>query len=115
MANTAFTQQALANDPQFRLRFLGLLTQMAAQILNTTIGQGSPPVTAGQQTYARSIVAAPQQFASTLIQYFVYRPNIFQSTVSVSIAEGSAIVSTDATDAAILSQLASDWPSISGA
>ena len=115
MANTALTQIALANDAQFRARFLGLLVQMAAQILDTAIGTGTPPVTGGQQTYARLIVANPQQYAATLVNYFVTRGNILGSNVTVAITEGQPVVSTDATDAAILSQIATDWPKISGA
>ncbi len=115
MANTALTQIALANDSQFRARFLGLLVEMAAQVLDTAIGSGTPPVTAGQQAYARLVIANPQQYASTLITYFVFRANILSSNVTVSITAGTPIVTTDATDAAISSQLATDWPKISGA
>ena len=115
MPNSALVMMALVNDGQFRQRFTGLLIQMAAQILNTTIGQGTPPVTSGQQTYARAIVQNPGQYVSSLIQYEVFRTNLIDSTVTVSVATGAPVVTTDATDAAMLSQLATDWPSLSGA
>lgn len=114
MANSALTQQALVNDSRFRARFNALLLQMCAQILNTPLGTGNPVVTAGQQTYARNIMAGTQQ-TQGLILYFAFRTNIFGSNVTCDIAEGFPVVSTDASDAAILSQLANDWPTISGA
>ncbi len=106
---------ALANDSGFRVRFTGLLLAMCSQVLNTTVGQGSPVVTAGQQTYARTIIASPQQFASTLILYFIHRVNISGTNIWVDISAGTADLYCDATDAAILSQLANDWAQISGA
>ncbi len=115
MANTAQTQIALANGSQFRARFLGLLVQAALQTLTTPVGQGNPPVTGGQQTYARLVLANPQQYAATLILTFVFRTNLFQSTVTVDIVEGVPIVRTDASDLAILGQIVTDWPLISGA
>jgi len=106
---------ALANDAGFRVRFTGLLEGIAAQYLNTAIGSGTPVVTAGHQAYARQVIANPGLFAGTLIQYFVHRTNIASAHIWVDISSGSPALYSDATDAAISSQLNSDWPSISGA
>jgi hypothetical protein len=112
---TALMLTALANDSSFRNRFMGLLEGMTAQILNTAIGSGTPPVTAGQQAYARLITANPQQYANTLILYFVHRSNLTGANIWVDISQGYPALFTDATDAAINAQIITDWPSISGA
>jgi hypothetical protein len=106
---------ALANDLGFRARFLGLLEAIVAQVLNTTVGQGTPVVTAGQQTYARSVLAAPQQYLATIILYEVQRTNIASTNIWVDLSSGTPALYCDVTDAAILSQLANDWAQISGA
>lgn len=105
---------ALANDTGFRVRFTGLLIAMAAQVLNTTVGQGSPVVTAGQQAYARTLIANPQTYAATLILYFIHRTNISSTNIWVDLSAGQPLLYCDATDAAVLSQLANDWAQISG-
>jgi hypothetical protein len=111
---TALMLNALAADPSFRNRFTGLLEAITAQILNTTVGTGSPVVTAGNQNYARLVLANPQQYAGTLILYFVHRGNISGANIWVDISQGFPALFTDATDAAMLAQLATDWTSIAG-
>jgi hypothetical protein len=106
---------ALAGDPFFLRRVTGILELMAAQIVNTTIGQGTPPVTAGQQAYARLIIASPAQYANTWTQYLVHRSNIIGANIWVDLSTGQPCLFSDATDAAIESQIISDWPSVSGA
>ncbi len=106
---------AWVNDSGGRIRFTGLLLAMAGQVLNTTVGQGSPVVTAGQQAYARQVLANPQQYASTLFLYFIHRTNISSTNLWVDLSGGVPLIYCDATDAAILSQLANDWAQISGA
>jgi hypothetical protein len=104
---------ALADSAGFQSRFRGLLATMTAQILNTAVGSGSPPVTAGQQTYARGLVSNPG-YATVLLAYFVHRPNLASANIWVDLSGGVCDLYSDATDAAILSQLATDWPSVSG-
>jgi hypothetical protein len=106
---------ALVNDAGFRLRFTGQLETIAAQYLNTAIGSGVPVVTAGHQAYARLVVANPDQYANTLIKYFIHRTNLSGANIWVDLSTGTPNLYLDATDAAIAAQLNTDWPSISGA
>ncbi len=105
---------ALATDFGFRTRFMGLYLSMCAQILNTTIGQGSPPVTAGNQTYARAVINNPLNYTATAILYFIHRTNISGANIWVDLSAGVVNLYCDATDAAILSQFATDWTSVAG-
>ncbi len=123
--NTALQMAALAVDAQFRARFQGLLIQMAAQILLGIGNAGTPGVigtgsssaaiTGGQQTYARAITNNPGQYLSSAILWIVVRGNLTGANLWVDLAEGSPHLYTDATDAAILAQLNSDWGFLAGA
>lgn len=115
LAPTSQMLSALVGDSGFRLRFLGLLETIAAQYLNTAVGTGTPVVTAGHQAYARLVVANPDQYANTLIKYFLHRTNLSGANIWIDISQGIPQLYLDATDAAITSQLNTDWPSISGA
>jgi hypothetical protein len=110
--STNNTQLALAADPAFRLRFKGLLLQITGQILDEAAG------TAGhtqRAVYARLVQTNIDTYVTILIQWFVMRTNLFGANTTVSIATGVPVVTTDATDAAILSQIATDWTEIAGA
>lgn len=112
MASTNNTQLALAADEGFRIRFKGLLLQIAGQILD------EDPATAGHGTrvaYARQVMTNPDTYTGLLAQWFVMRTNLFGANTTVSIATGVPVTSTDATDAAILSQIATDWSKVAGA
>lgn len=106
---------ALTNDAGFRIRFTGLFLAMCSQVLGTPVGTGSPIVTAGQQAYARLVIANPFQYATTLILFFVHRPNLANTNIWIDLSTGTTDLYCDVTDAAILSQLANDWALISGA
>jgi len=109
MANDAFTQQALANDPRFRLRILNALVTVAWQVLSEdggTVGH------AQRATYARQVLGMPTTFAAQLALSIVMRPNVNNFTTSYDFHEGAVISST--TDADIQSQISTDWSQLAG-
>jgi len=112
MPNDAFTQQALAADPRFRLRFKAALAVIAAQVLT------EDPGTVGHQqraVYARQVIGALDQFAANLVGFFVMRTNVFNFATSVALDQGTPVVSTLSGDADMQSQLATDWSMLAGA
>jgi hypothetical protein len=112
MANDAYTQQALANDARFRLRVKNALATMAWQVLN------EDPAAQGHQqraTYARQVLANLDGAAAYTAGWLVTRTNVIGATTSVALDQGQPVVQTDATDAALQSQLATDWSLIAGA
>lgn len=111
MANDNFTQAALANDPAFRRRLKGSLARIAFQVLTEV---GNPNHTA-RKAYALSVLANPDNAVSTLAGIFVFRTNLFTATTSVQFdGIGGVQVITAATDAALDSQLSTDWDNLSG-
>ena len=112
--NTSLTQQALANDGAFRARIKNALATIAWQVL------GEDPATTGhgaRTTYARQVLGALDQAASFTAGWIVVRPNVFQTNVTVGFdpVTTQIVVTTDATDAALQSQIATDWSLIAGA
>lgn len=112
MANDAYTQQALAADPRFRLRVKAALAVIAWQVLN------EDPGTVGHQqraVYARTVLGALDQAAANLVGSLVMRTNVFNFATSVSLDLGTPAVSTASGDADLQSQLATDWTNLAGA
>ncbi len=112
MANDSFSQQALANDPRFRQRVKNALAIIAWQVLN------EDPVTTGhvaRAAYARTVINSLDAAAAGAAGWLVTRTNINGANTTVALVQGVPIVSTDATDAAINSQIATDWQLLSGA
>lgn len=108
MAATTNQLNALANDSMFRQRCRALVLQQAATVYNESAG------TTGHAARAAFAVKLLQQpgFADQLVQVVVTRTNLVASTVTFDFDRGAVV--TDATDAAILSQLATDWSMFSG-
>lgn len=112
MANDNFTQQALAADPTFRQRLKASLARIAFQILTEA---GSTTNHAVRKAYALQVVANPDQATANLVGIFVFRTNPFASTTSVSFnGVGGTQVTSTVSDAAMDSQLATDWDVLSG-
>lgn len=112
MPNDTFTQQALANDPVFRVRFKGSLARIAFQIMNE--GSGVANHTA-RRDFASKVIANPDLYVNNLIGFFVHRTNPFGATTSVAFdGRGGTVVSSAITDAAMDSQLSTDWDNLSG-
>ena len=112
MPNDNFTQQALASDLTFRQRLKASLARVAFQILT------EPTSTTNHQarkTYALQVVANPDSAVNSLVGIFVFRTNPFGATTSVAFdGRGGTVVQSTVTDAAMDSQLATDWDNLSG-
>lgn len=103
MAATAAQLSALGSDQKFQDRIKSLLIQQAGVVY----GQGAS--TPGY-AYARQIL---QGSVNPLVaQIIANRTNLVASNVSYDFNEGHVI--TDATDAAIQSQIATDWAMLAG-
>lgn len=112
MANDAYTQQALANDPRFRLRVKAALAKIAAQILDE-----DPGIVGHQQraVYARTVIGALDAATANLVGFLVMRTNVFNFATSVTLDLGTPVVSTASGDPDLESQLATDWSHLAGA
>lgn len=112
MAQDNFTQQALANDPTFRQRLKASLTRIAWQVLTESAA------TTGHATrtaYARAFLTNPDTVTASLAGSFVFRTNVFSTATSVGFdGRGGTVVQSAVTDAAMDSQLATDWDQLSG-
>lgn len=111
MANDNFTQQALANDPTFRQRLKASLTRIAWQVL----GEGAIQDHATRKAYATAVLANPDGVVNTLVGSFVFRTNVISTTTSpVFDGRGGTLVQSAVTDAAMDSQIATDWSALAG-
>ena len=109
MANDAFTQQALADSSTFQLRLKNALSNVAWQVLN----EGSGVTNHAQRAaFARQVISNPAGFAQTFSTWFVTRTNILSVTTSYDFEQRAVV--TAATDAAMESQLQTDWNILSG-
>lgn len=111
-ANDSFTLQALANDLNFRQRIRVAVMTVAWQVLNE---DPSPPAHAARATYARGVLNDLNGSSAFVASWLVSRPNVIGTNITVSLVAGVPVVATDATDAALQSQLATDWSLIAGA
>jgi len=108
-----FTQQALANDPTFRQRLKSSMAKMAGSVIDeakATVNHSA------RATYARAFLANPDAIVNSYIQTFVFRPNVFQS-VQTNVdfdGKGGVVVTSTVTDAAIDSQVNTDWNTLAG-
>lgn len=108
MANDAFTQVALANDPRFRVRLKAALLAIAAQVL------GEDPATANHPNrvvYANKVIAGPDTEAAKAAPFLVMRPNVnnFVTSYTYDFTQGVGSVVNACGDADLQSQIATDW------
>lgn len=113
MANNAFTQQALANEPHFRTRFRAMLARVAWAVVDeadTVANHDS------RLAYAQKVLRSIDTEVSSLVQSFVMRPNVFafETTYDFDFVTQSGRVVTAAGDPDIESQLTSDWNTLAG-
>jgi len=109
MANTSFTQQALAANASFQTRVRNALATVAWQVLN------EDPATPNYQArvvYARAVIYNLQGTAIQIAPWLVDRPNLFQFETSFDFPSGDVVTASG--DADIESQLASDWNVLAG-
>ena len=109
MAATTDQLIALGNDSHFRQRVRVLALQQAGVVFAES---GATPNHAVRKTLAINLISNPNQ-AEVLAAVIATRTNLAASTVTYNFADGQVV--TDVTDAAILSQLATDWDFLSGA
>lgn len=109
MANTSFTQQALAADSNFRLRLKNALAKIAWQVLNEPT---NTPKHAERSTFSRGVLGNLDGFAAQISSSIVIRTNLFAFATTLS--ETSGHIVTAAGDADIESQLATDWNDMAG-
>lgn len=111
MANDNFTQQALANDPTFRQRLKASLARIAWQVLT----EGAITDHAVRRTYALQVLGNPDGAVNNLVGTFVFRTNVIATTTSLAFdGRGGTVVQSAVTDAAMDSQLATDWSQLAG-
>ena len=111
MANDNFTQQALANDPTFRQRLKASLVRIAWQVLL----EGAVTDHGVRKTYANTVLNNPDAAVNALAGSFVFRTNVIGTTTSTAFdGRGGVLVQSAVTDAAMDSQLATDWSSLAG-
>lgn len=112
MANDNYTQQALANDPTFRQRLKASLTRIAWQILTE---DPATPQHQARKVYAGQVIANPDAVTASLSGSFVFRTNVFSTATSLAFdGRGSTVVQSAVSDAAMDSQLATDWSALAG-
>jgi hypothetical protein len=109
MASTADQLAALGNDPQFRLRIQSLLVQQAGVVYAES---GGTPNHATRVAYVKRVLSDPFAAAQIVAAVIVNRTNLVAGTTTYNFATGR--VETSVTDAAISSQLATDWDMLSG-
>ena len=99
---------ALANDGFFRQRVRNLMLLEAAAVMgevNTT------PNHSVRVSYALKIIGNPGA-ADLAVDYLCARTNLISSVITYDFANRSVV--TDASDAAIRSQISTDWNTFSG-
>jgi hypothetical protein len=109
MANDSFSQQALAIDQKFRLRVQNALASVAWSVLSEDAGTPAHPERAD---YARTVINNLGSQAQTVAPWLVTRPNLMQAVTSYDFQALATV--TDATDAALESQLMTDWNTLAG-
>jgi hypothetical protein len=109
MANTSFTQQALAANASFQTRVRNALATVAWQVLNE---EATVPNNYQRVVYARSVINNLQFTAVQISPWLVDRPNVFQFETSFDFPSGDVVSATG--DADIESQLATDWDVLAG-
>lgn len=109
MANNAYTQQALAADPQFQRRIASALSNVAFQVMN------EPSITlhhAERVAYATRVINNVDAIARSVATWFVMRTNVFAFATSYDFAASSVV--SAAGDPDLESQFATDWNILSG-
>lgn len=109
MANDSYTQQALAIDVRFRSRLRSALTKVAFDVLQESTGVTSHAI---RLAYAQKVIGQIESYVAQLAPILVMRTNLFAATTSYDFVSGNIV--TTAIDAAIESQIATDWNILAG-
>lgn len=111
MALDVPTQNALSNDARFRFRVKNALANVAWQVLNEGTGVADHAV---RYTYARNVIQSLDAIAGQIAQFIVGRTNIITANATVDLSTGAPVVLCDVTDAALQSQISTDWSKLAG-
>lgn len=108
MANNALTQQALAQDSQFRQRIKSILATVAWQVQSEDV---NIPNHANREKYANQVIRQMDSEVVAVVSSLVMRPNVFsfETTFEYDFEFQAGHVITAAGDLDIQSQLATDW------
>lgn len=109
MASTADQLAALGNDVQFIRRVQSLLIQQAGVVYAES---GGTPNHAIRVAYAKEVLKNPGSIAQNVAAVIVNRTNLVGGNTTFNFATNHP--ETSVTDAAIQSQLATDWDMLSG-
>jgi hypothetical protein len=109
MANDSFTQQALAADLSFHGRVRSALSSVAFQVMNE---DPTTPNHDQRVTYARQVINTLAFAAPQVSTWLVERPNLIGAETTYDFQKGNVV--SAATDAAIQSQLMTDWDLLAG-
>jgi hypothetical protein len=109
MANDSTTQQRLAADQAFQGRVRSAMATVAFQVLNE---DPATPDHDKRATYAHSVLPNLTYAAQSATAWLVERPNLMAKTTSYDFPSGAVV--TDATDADLESQIATDWNILAG-
>lgn len=109
MANSSYTQQALASDPRFLVRVKAALGTVAWQILGESTGTPNHTIRAN---YARNVLTNLDSVAGQIAGWLVERPNLNGFTTSYDFTIGAVVTASG--DADIESQLNTDWNTLAG-
>jgi hypothetical protein len=110
MANTSYTQQALASEPSFHARVRAALATVAFQV----IAEGRDNA-AEIQRYNYATITVLPNLALTAVQispWLVERTNLIGADTTYDFPSGAVV--TAATDGAIESQIYTDWNVLAG-
>lgn len=103
MPNDAFSQLALAADSTFLTRLKAACLVVAEQVIAESSGTENHPA---RLELAVTVLRTPTRSAD-FAQFMVMRPNVLGEVTSYSFID--AAILTAASDAALQSQLATDW------
>lgn len=110
MANTSHSQQRLASDPTFHARVRAALAIVAWQVIEENSNTANHAL---REAYARNTVLPNLALVAVQISpSLVERTNLIGADTTYDFVSGNIV--TAATDAAIESQLSSDWNVLAG-
>lgn len=107
---TSDTQMLLANDPGFQARLQYVMQQQARTVLaETSVGATHP----ARANYAKLVISYPSEYANKAAPMIVGGTNLLPPNATTTVnADGT--VTTDCTDASLLSQVATFWNALAG-
>lgn len=106
-----FSQQLLARDASFLVRVQMALLVVAGQVLGESSGT---PGHATRVQFARSVQQTANASAGQIAPFLVTRANLVSTNYSAGLSGSALAIASDVTDAAIQSQLSTDWNELCG-